>query len=284
MARPSLSNDPQMRIKSLSLTLAMWHFDFQIHTDSEMESQYQTTFTNCSTAEYWPCTWEYDDHLTCVVQAQKAKVRLYDKRLDGLVSYNFDCNRRSGSSPIMEKLKSRGQESVASDWTVLDYVGSSFDDIPNARVSSPSRSSRDKGHAPRSEESYYDKVHCDLRQREFRTQPTRPDSLNEQLLERPRTLCSPSTTETDRSHRRTPDCSGSRTGGKNASNSPQQRERHSDAESLRILESCTPTRCTPRKHPRKHREKSRFEALPDSQSLQMLEYWTQKRAVEKSWG
>lgn len=60
-----------------------------------------------------------------------------------------------------------------------------------------------------------------------------------------------------------------------------ERQRPSDAESFRLLlGSSASTSCNT---PRRQRAKSKFEALSDSESLRILEYWTQKRSGEKNW-
>lgn len=75
----------------------------------------------------------------------------------------------------------------------------------------------------------------------------------------------------------------------NEANMPPQHqdhhpERQSDVDSLRELEKhCPWARTNIRSESKPARPKSRLEPQSDTESLKVLEYWTQKRAVERSW-
>lgn len=116
------------------------------------------------------------------------------------------------------------------------------------------------------------------------------DGLDERLRERLKTtICwmSPDGTSRSPPQRVPPPHSGSRNRTLEDTDSstkavlkvPAQRQRPFDSESFRLLESSAPTSCTPRRQ----QAKSKFEALSDSESLRILEYWTQKRSGEKHW-
>lgn len=196
----------------------------------------------------------------------------------------------------MDTPQSRGQESGISDWTsALD----SFGTPPPAPKLLPSQARRGTrgGTTTRSDgaccDDYDDAGHGTREEHdEIRMQHTMClDGLDERLRERLKTtVCWMSPDGTSRSPQRGPPHSGSNNhtlasledtdcNTKVMSKVPAQRQRPSDAESFRLLESSASMSCTPRRQ----RAKSKFEPLSDSQSLRILEYWTQKRSGEKNW-
>lgn len=209
----------------------------------------------------------------------------------------------------MDTPQSRGQASGISDWSALDSFGSSLnvDGTPPPPPAPgkvlPSQAMRIKERPiPRSGDAawddHYDAEQCAREEGDgIRMQHATSmclDGLEERLRERLKTtVCWMSPDGGDgRSppQRAVPPHSGPRrrtvtsledtdSSGKAVSKLPAQQQRPSDPESFRLLESSAPTSCTPRRQ----RAKSKFEALSDSESLRILEYWTQKRSGEKNW-
>lgn len=205
---------------------------------------------------------------------------------------------------MMDTPQSRGQESGISDWTsALD----SFGTPPPAPKLLPSQARRGTrgGTTTRSDgaccDDYDDAGQCtrgdgdddyddDIRIR-MQHATMCLDGLDERLRERLKTsVCWMSPDGTSRSPQRGPPHGGPKNhtlasledtdcNTKVVSKVPAQRQRPSDAESFRLLESSASTSCTPRRQ----RAKSKFEPLSDSESLRILEYWTQKRSGEKNW-
>lgn len=198
----------------------------------------------------------------------------------------------------MDTPQSRGQESGISDWTsALDSFGTP-PPVPKLLPSQARRGTRGVT-ATHSDGAFCDDDYDDAGQcareedDEIRIRMQHAtmclDGLDERLRERLKTSAcwmSPDGTNTS-SQRAPPPHSGPRnrtledtdSSTKAVSKAPAQRQRPSDAEPFRLLESSAPTSCTPRRQ----RAKSKFEALSDSESLRILEYWTQKRSGEKNW-
>ncbi|KAJ4397647.1 hypothetical protein N0V93_001880 [Gnomoniopsis smithogilvyi] len=233
------------------------------------------------------CISDDNEDLKPAARALNSNTRINHKQLIDLAPLAFDYHKRLEETRfIMEPPNSRGLESGATDWTALDFVGSAFDDTPSTRVSSPLSTTVKIGCVTRSENS------CDAGMQGILEDSGTPRHsacsgiLDDQLLERLRSLCGLNSG-------RCPEQRGSRelndhtwgsvnvNGRRSVRKISPRRKGQSDAESLRILESCTPTSCNA---PGKRRSKSKLEALSDSESLQVLEYWTRKRAGEKMWG
>lgn len=256
----------------------------------EMQSQVQTAATNLSTPERWLCPSMNDDELGCFLQAVQLKAKCHQKQWNDIAAHDPDYAKNSESWSVTKKPSSRGQASETSDWTILEFVGSSFDDTLPRRECSPSRTMHGKGKPPCSEELQIDEVQRALGGVGFPMHLACLDILDDQRLERVGALGLLKAMGLDQAPRQVPHGSRCSMGhpdsgpdgvvsSTSVNQSPNHRKQHSDAESLRILESCTPASCTPRRR----RVKSRLEALSDAESLKVLEYWTQKQSVEKSW-
>lgn len=207
----------------------------------------------------------------------------------------------------MDTPQSRGQESGISDWTsALDSFGGTPPPAPKLLPLQTRRGTRrgtatlskaggfcndndydGAGQCARGEEKGYDDDDDDDDEVQMQHRICL-DGLDERLRERLKTtVCWMSPDGTSRSQRASAPHSGPRhrtledadSNTKAVSKVRAQRQRPSDTESFRLLESSAPTSCMPRRQ----RAKSKFEALSDSESLRILEYWTQKRSGEKNW-
>lgn len=180
----------------------------------------------------------------------------------------------------METLNSRKGGREASEWTALEFVGAVFDNPPSTPRTSPLQIIEHAGSVSRSEDESCD---SEMRNLDNRTHSACPGMLDEQLVERLTPLFCVG--NASRFPQRVPCGLKDRRGGpvdvtgnKDLPKISPRRRGPSDAESMRLPENYSP-RCTTTKH----QAKSKLEALSDSQSLQVLEYWTQKLSGEKMW-
>lgn len=180
----------------------------------------------------------------------------------------------------------RAQEAEFSDgWSVLDKAVVNLDEEPGAtqthRASSEAMSAGGSIASSRGIPPRDDSLRAIPGETGTQTETARRDKMQDAPAKRPQRRCARTTAAgRERSPRQMP--RGPVTGKEEPSacapsaESQHQREQRYDAESLRRLEYSSRMRhAAP--------PKARLEALSDVQSLRVLEYWTQKRAVERSW-